>query len=168
MFCPKCGKSEQTPETYCRQCGIYLTDYTKPFKKKIQPEEHLQVNTVLSLMSAVVSLTLAILLHIYFWGKGDTPIIIYITAGFMMAMFFWQAQTFWRTLLLKKHFKKRNINEKSSTEEKNEPRVFVAKPTNELLNEADLSNIVPTSVTENTTKSLDKVRSKKAEESNYQ
>ena len=44
MFCPKCGKSEQSPETYCRQCGNYLQDYTKPAKRENTPEQHLKAN----------------------------------------------------------------------------------------------------------------------------
>jgi hypothetical protein len=26
MFCPNCGASEQSPETYCKKCGAYLRD----------------------------------------------------------------------------------------------------------------------------------------------
>jgi hypothetical protein len=26
MFCPNCGASEQTPDTYCKKCGTYLRD----------------------------------------------------------------------------------------------------------------------------------------------
>ena len=69
MFCPKCGKSDQSPETYCRQCGNYQNDFDKPAKKTTTPEQHLTANTVLSLMTAITSLTLAISLYAIFLGK---------------------------------------------------------------------------------------------------
>ena len=106
MFCPKCGNADQQPETYCRQCGSFLPDFDKLTKKPISPQEHLKANSWLSLMTAIVSLILAILLYSIFLGKADTPIIIYITGGFLIAMCAWQVQNFWRTLLLKKHFKR--------------------------------------------------------------
>lgn len=161
MFCPKCGKADQTPETYCRQCGNYLHDYNKIAKKETSPEEHLTVNSVLSAMSAIVSLTLAILLHTFFWGKANTPILIYITAGFLTAMFFWQAQTFWRNILLRKHFKKQKNHAQSVSEKQSETPTFESKPTNELLPEANFENFVPPSVVENTTKHLNKVKREK-------
>ena len=155
MFCPKCGNADQQPETYCRQCGIFLVDFDKPTKKPISPQEHLKANSWLSLMTAIVSLTLAILLYSFFLGKNDTPAIIYITAGFLTAMCAWQVQTFWRTLLLKKHFKSPKNNKIVETESSNITPLYV-KPvqTNKLLVRADLSNLVPPSVVEDTTKHL--------------
>jgi hypothetical protein len=111
MFCPKCGNADQKPETFCRRCGIFLPDFDKLERKAIPPEQHLAANSVLSLMTALVSLTLAILLHAFFTSRDDTPPLIYITAGFLTAIFFWQAQTFWRTRQLKKHFPKRKKRE---------------------------------------------------------
>ncbi len=165
MFCPKCGKSEQSPETYCRQCGNYLQDYTKPPKRENTPEQHIKANIFLNLLTAITSLTLAIVLYVVFLPKEDTPMIIYITAGFLTAMTAWQIQTFWRTLLLRKHFKKRKADAAHQTaevtKENVEPPTFESIPTRELLNEADLSNIVPSSVTENTTRHLkEKVKRK--------
>ena len=108
MFCPKCGKSDQIANSYCRQCGSFLPDFDKIKKREISPEEHLKINFVLNLMTAFVSITLAILLYSFFLGGENTHPLIYITAGFLTAMFFWQAQVFWRTLQLKKQFPKRN------------------------------------------------------------
>src|SRR5215204_3258767 len=103
MFCPKCGKADQSPETFCRQCGNYLPDFDKPARKQTTPEEHLKATAALNLMTAIVSATLAILLYLFFFNRLDTPVIIYITAGFLIAITAWQIQTFWRTLLLRKH-----------------------------------------------------------------
>ncbi|CAN5282677.1 hypothetical protein BH10ACI1_BH10ACI1_21370 [soil metagenome] len=154
MFCPKCGNADQQSDTFCRKCGTFLPDFDKVKKKEISPEEHLNANCVLVLMSAVVSLTLSILLYAFFLGKEDTPILIYITAGFLTVMFFWQAQTFWRTVLLKRQLKKRNPQPtaENAADESNPP--VKAVKTRELLNEADLKDAVPASVVENTTRKL--------------
>jgi len=160
MFCPKCGKADQQPETFCRQCGNYLLDYDKPAKRRHTPEDHIKANTVLNLLTAITSLVLAILLYSVFLGKQDTPVLIYVTAGFLTAMFFWQVQTFWRTILLKKHFKKKKIEGVNRTENPIKVPNLEAPEIKELLNEADFSNNVSASVIENTTRKL-KVRNSK-------
>lgn len=155
MFCPKCGNADQTPETFCRQCGIFLPDFDKLERKEIPPEEHLKANSVLSLMTAIASGTLAILLHAFFIsGTENTPPLIYITAGFLTAMFFWQVQTFWRTRLLKKQLPKRKKKETVKTEALDTNSLIESAKTKELLNESDFSNAAPPSVIENTTKHL--------------
>lgn len=148
MFCPKCGNADQKIDTFCRNCGTFLPDFDKLKSKENTPEAHLKANTFLSLMTAIVSLTLAILLYSIFLGKADTPIIIYITAGFLIAMFFWQAQSFWRNLLLKKQFPKRNVETIHEIKD---------AQTGNLLNEPDFENFIPASAIEATTKNLDKI-----------
>ena len=156
MFCPKCGNADQTPETYCRRCGSFLPDFEKGLKKKTTPEEHIKANAVLSLMTAAASLTLSILLFSIFLNRQDTPAIIYVTAGFLLTITAWQIQTFWRTMLLRKHFKK-TPSKTGSNEDPVKP-LSEAKTTNQLLPEADLENHVPASVVERTTRKL-KVKS---------
>lgn len=150
MFCPKCGKADQKENTYCRQCGAFLPDFDKIKKRETPPEEHLKIASILNLMTAVVSISLAVTLYAIFLGRADTPVVIYVTAGFLTAMCAWQVQTFWRTLKLKKQFPKRNISSEDSENEK----ILHSKPTAELLNEADFEDFVEASVTENTTKNL--------------
>lgn len=155
MFCPNCGKPDQQENTFCRQCGTFLPDFDKLKKRETSPEEHLKIATVLNLMTAIVSISLAIALYAIFLGREDTHVIIYITAGFLTAMCAWQVQTFWRTLKLKKQFPKRKISSEDSESEK----ISKAEPTKELLNEADFEDFVEASVTENTTKNLtEKIR----------
>src|SRR5471030_2237280 len=105
MFCPKCGNPNQSPETYCRQCGTFLPDLSKASKRESPPEEHIKVNTVLSLMTVVVSFTLAILLYALLGFRDSTPPIIYAAAGLLIAMGSWHIQTFIRTRKLKKQWK---------------------------------------------------------------
>lgn len=147
MFCPKCGNADQTPETYCRRCGTFLPDLDKPTKKQQTPEEHLKANFVLNLMTIVVSFSLAIALYAIFLGRNDTHWVIYLTAGFLIAIGAWQIQTLWRTILLKRHFKKNKATQKAVLE----TSVTTA---GKLLDRADLENVVPASVTDHTTKHL--------------
>ena len=151
MYCPKCGKPDQTPDAFCRQCGNYLPDFDQLKKKEISPEEHLKANSFLNLLTAVVSLALAVTLYVIFLGRADTHWIIYLTAGFLTAICAWQVQTFWRTQLLKKHFRR----QKELRKEVPAPAApTLSTPTTELLPEADLRDFVPASVTERTTRDL--------------
>src|SRR5215471_15364793 len=107
MFCPKCGKPEQLPETYCRQCGLLLPDLSKPVKHEHPPEVHLMANKILNGLTTVVSFTLAVLLYLFLgFGPGTHPL-IYVTFGLLIAMGCWHIQTFIRTLQLTKQWKRR-------------------------------------------------------------
>lgn len=149
MYCPNCGNADQQVNTYCRKCGKYLPDFDKIKQRETPPEVHLKANSILNIMTAVASITLAILLYVFFLGEENTPVIIYITAGFLTAMFAWQVQVFWRSLILKKQI----ILPKRAEDEEN-AKELESVPTKELLNEADFSDIVPASVAEYTTKNL--------------
>jgi len=153
MFCPNCGNADQLPETFCRQCGTFLPDFDNPKHRKTTPEEHLKVNTVLNFMTAIACMTLAIVLYAYFLGKAETPVIIYITAGFLTAMFAWQVQIIIRTYKLKSHLKNRRVIENK----KENVNSIENKETAKLLNEADFTDLITPSVTEHTTKNLNKV-----------
>lgn len=145
MFCPNCGIGDQEKNTYCRKCGLFLPDFEKLKKRETPPEEHLKANSVLNIMTAVVSLTLAILLHVWFYGNENTPAIVFITAGFLFAMFAWQAQIFWRNLKLKKQI---IIPKRAGTDAK-EPAQKVKS-----LSEPDLENFVPANAAVKTTNKL--------------
>ena len=150
MFCPKCGNADQQENAYCRNCGMFLPDFDKVKNQRITPEQHLKANLVLNFMTAIASLALAIMLYVFVVGKGDTSPLIYVTAGFLTAMFAWQVQIIIRTFMLKKHF----VKNKPDDQSQNAIPKFENLKTRELLNEADFSNNVPTSVTENTTSKL--------------
>ncbi|MDQ3131152.1 MAG: hypothetical protein M3Q99_10375 [Acidobacteriota bacterium] len=153
MFCPKCGNADQRKNTYCRQCGIFLPDFAKEGKREISPEEHIKHNIVLSFMTAVVGLGLSVLLFSFFLGKENTPALIYVTAGFLIAMSAWQIQTLWRSFQLRKHFK-RQKNDVAEQLNQDSQNVFESVPTKELLNEANFADAVPASIIENTTSRL--------------
>lgn len=154
MFCPRCGKAEQRPETYCRQCGIFLPDLSKPVKRERPPEEHLTANTVLNLMTIIVSFTLSILLYAFLAFRSSTHPLIYVTAGLLIAIGCWHIQTFIRTRQLKKQWKRRfPLTETQAALNKTQPAIESAS-TSKLLDQADFTDTIPASVTENTTRHL--------------
>lgn len=156
MYCPNCGKADQQENTYCRQCGEFLSNKNNGFGGK-SPEDMIRTNLVLNLLSAIVSLSLALLLYLSFAFRPETEPLIYIVAAFLLAMCAWQFSTFIVGLKLRGTFKKR----RRELEEEKEQIQFKEAKTQEFLPEADFENIVPSSVTENTTKHLgEKVKRK--------
>jgi hypothetical protein len=151
MYCPRCGKAEQAPETFCRQCGLFLPDLSKPLKRELPPEDHLKANTVLNSLTIIVSLTLSFLL---FAVVPKTHPLIYVTAGLLIAIGGWHIQTLIRTQKLKKQWKRRTPLAGTEAGSPETERAFKSASTAKLLDHADLENAVPASVTENTTRHL--------------
>jgi len=154
MFCPNCGKGEQSPNSYCRSCGEFLPDLSKaklPSFFGNTPEEQIKTTLYLNLASALVSLVLAISLYVSF-DITDAPRVIFLTAAFLLAISGWQVSTFAIGLKLRKNFSSQRENA-AEIQTQNQAQFEPAK-TKELLNEANLENIVPNSITENTTRRL--------------
>jgi hypothetical protein len=151
VFCPRCGKAEQVPETYCRQCGLFLPDLSKLVKRELPPEEHLKANTVLNTMTIIVSFTLSFLLFAF--QPGSHPL-IYVTAGLLIAIGAWHIQTFIRTRKLKKQWKRRTPLSEIQVASSEPPAAFKSASTAKLLDQGDLADTMPASVTENTTRHL--------------
>ena len=151
MFCPRCGKSDQLPETYCRQCGMFLPDLSKPIRREIPPEEHLKANTVLNAMTIIVSFTLSFLLFAVVPNKHP---LIYVTAGLLIAIGGWHIQTFIRTQKLKNQWKRRTpLREIQTAPSETQPELKSAS-TGKLLGEGETAATLATSVTEHTTRHL--------------
>ncbi len=149
MYCPKCGNPDQASETFCRGCGIFLPDLEKVRKSANTPEVHVLANTVLSGMTIAVSLMLSVLLFAVLAFRPETHLLIYVTAGFLIAIAAWHIQSLWRLLLLRKHFKdteKRRLASLGQIQEQQE--------TQNLLEDADMSSIVMPSITERATRDL--------------
>ncbi len=149
MYCPKCGRADQEPETFCRQCGIFLPDLSKPLKKGQTPEDHVRANIVLSSLTVVVCLTLSILLYTMLGFTPQTHPLIYVTGGMLLAISCWHVQTLWRSILLRRHFR----NKKTPGVEANPS----GEPGNQL-SAARFDDLAPPSVTDRTTKQLEEVR----------
>lgn len=148
MFCPKCGAAEQEIEAFCRDCGFFIPDFEK-VSRETPPEEHLKLNITLNVMTAIASLTLAILLYAIFLGRSDTHFIIYVTAGFLTAMFAWQAQVFWRNLKLRKQIVPPNRAANS-----NLSKELKSAQSRKSLDPADFADAVPANFGAKTTSKL--------------
>ena len=147
------------PETYCRQCGLYLLDFSKPLKRVSPPEEHLKANTVLSVMTIATSFILSFLLVLTLGFRSFTHPLIYVTAGILLAIGGWHIQTLIRTLMLKNQWKQRTpLNEHPSAL----PVSFKSETTGKLLHQADFAEVIPVSVTEHTTRHLAETPQKKS------
>ena len=147
MYCPRCGKAEQAPETYCRQCGLLLPDLSKPLKRELPPEDHLKANAFLNALTVIVSFTLSILL--FSIQPGRHPL-IYATSGILIAIGAWHIQTLIRTLKLKKQWQRRT----PLTEAAGNAPAIKSASTAKLLDQANYADTIPASVTENTTRHL--------------
>jgi hypothetical protein len=151
MYCPRCGKAEQVPETFCRQCGLFLPDLSKPVKRELPPEDHLKANMVLNSLTIIVSFTLSILL---FAVRPGTHPLIYVTAGLLIAIGAWHIQTLIRTQKLKKQWKRRAPLGEIEAGLPETKRAIKSASTAKLLDPADFANTVPASVTDSTTRHL--------------
>ena len=154
MFCPRCGKAEQLAESYCRQCGLFLPDLAKPAKREAPPEEHLKANTLLSVLTIIASFTLAILLYSMLGFRSTTHPLIYVTASLLLGMGGWHIQTLIRTQQLKKQWQRRTPLAEIEAAFREPSPAFKSATTVKLLDEADLADAVPASVTESTTRQL--------------
>ncbi|MFT3745218.1 MAG: hypothetical protein QM785_13105 [Pyrinomonadaceae bacterium] len=150
MFCPKCGKAEQVPETFCRQCGVFLPDLTKPIKRSLTPADHVKANLILNAMTVVTCFVLAAMLYTMVAFRADTHWVIYLTAGLLIAMGCWHTQTLWRSILLRRHFNKQQRDLETSVE-----TLSLSAATENLLDQAEFENFVPASVTDRTTRQLE-------------
>lgn len=158
MFCPKCGKGEQAPNAYCRQCGEWLPDLTKRGRKSFggdSPDESLKISLFLSAMSSIVALLFSLWLYATYLGKENVPAIIYLTAAFLLAIAGWQASNFYIAFKLRRNLARRRSG--SFAPQTNELRG--ASQANAALPAADDSQFVQTvgSVTENTTELLEPI-----------
>ena len=146
MFCPKCGKPDQSAETYCRQCGTFLPDLSKPLVAITKPEEHVKANLVLGSMTVLTSFTLAVLLYVFFFGLPEVPPVIYVMFGLLLAMGAWHIQTVWRSILLRRHFRQKGSFDTRNANDGNNP--------NRQLGDANFELFHPASVTDRTTRQL--------------
>ena len=78
MFCPKCGKGEQAPDSYCRNCGEFLVDATDDASLMNRmlgisnPEKQLKFALTVDLVTAIVSGLLLFALMGYFDGAYNS------------------------------------------------------------------------------------------------
>src|SRR5919106_5204554 len=105
MFCPNCGKGEQTPDSYCRSCGDFLvsTANSTSLLSRIlgisNPEKQVKFTLTIDLVTAIVSGLLLFFLMGYFDGMASktglpTPPIVYLVYVFLGLVCAWQLLSF--------------------------------------------------------------------------
>ncbi len=153
MFCPNCGKSEQIPNSYCRQCGEFLNFKGGSISKYggNSPLENLSSINGLSLIGAVFSLFAAVWMYA---TKMNIPFVLYFAIAILICNAAWHFSNFFVGVKLKRRLK---TARQELTQPQNQVQSAVTK---ELLPEPDLSGFVPASITENTTRELAEVKIK--------
>jgi uncharacterized membrane protein YuzA (DUF378 family) len=155
MFCPKCGKGDQSADSYCRSCGDFLigpAQHTSLMNRLLgitNPEKQVKFTLTIDLVTAIVSGFLLFFLMGYFDAVHDktgatTPPIVYLVYIFLGLVSAWQMLSFTvgTTYRKKLNAAKRTLDQTG------------ARPS---LPEADERNVVANSITEQTTRTLDKV-----------
>ena len=156
MFCPKCGKSEQAPDSYCRSCGTFLVDPTNSLSlvnrilRINHPERQVKFTMTVDLVTAIVSGLLMFFLMGYFdatYKKTGipTPWIVYLVYVFLGLVSAWQLMSFTVGAALR-----RKLNTRKNA-------AVLGNQNRESLPPADEKNVVANSITEQTTRHLDKV-----------
>jgi len=146
MYCPKCGNPDQAAGAYCRNCGVYLFDASKPAESVHWSGENINVPTFVGALRPAVCFISAILLYaVVGWQPGANRIIP-ITAVILFAMGVVQAQALRKTLSLKKRLKTAALIAHNDAINAN------------LLVPPNFADLVPDSVTSHTTKQLSKER----------
>jgi len=155
MFCPKCGKGDQTADSYCRSCGEFLigpAQHTLLMNRILgitNPEKQVKFTLTIDLVTAIVSGFLLFFLMGYFDAVHDrmgatTPPIVYLVYIFLGLVSAWQLLSF----TVGTTYRKKLNAAKKMIDQTN---------TRAALPEADQKNVVANSITEQTTRNLDKV-----------
>jgi hypothetical protein len=156
MFCPKCGKGEQASDSYCRSCGEFLVDPTNSASlvNRIlgisDPERQVKFTLTIDLVTAIVSGLLLFFLMGYFDGSfkktgTPTPPIVYLVYVFLGLVSAWQLLSFTVGTTFRK---KLTAGKKTAV---------LGSQSRESLPPADEKNVVANSITEQTTRNLEKI-----------
>mgnify|MGYP003287817287 CR=1 FL=1 len=158
MFCPNCGKGEQTPDSYCRSCGDFLVSAANSTSLATRifgignPEKQVKFTLTIDLVTAIVSGLLLFFLMGYFDGAyartgAPTPPIVYLVYIFLGFVSVWQLVSF----TVGTAYRKKLTAAKKTALSQDQPYARGSLPP------ADVKNVVANSVTEQTTRNLDKV-----------
>jgi len=149
MFCPKCGSGDQSPESYCRACGGWLTDpdagRTQGLFRATSREEKIRKIRTLEMVSVGLSLTSAAIIFAFLFGTMDRGLLfLALACGIVVAVY--QAVNMYLG-----HKVTKTLPRQHSSERKGERDI----PAVELPARATRQLSVPASVTDHTTEILD-------------
>jgi hypothetical protein len=142
MYCPRCGKPEQVAETYCRNCGVFLFDASKPAETTEWWGDNIDIPTFVNALRAAVCFVFAILLYAVAGSQPDASRLIPITAVILFAMGVVQSDALRKTIRLRKRRKSHNLAEHNDA------------ITGKLLEPPNFADLAPDSVITPTTRQL--------------
>lgn len=90
MFCPKCGTREQSPESYCRNCGVWLVDpeANASIFRKSTPEQQIRKIRTLEVISIGMSLTSVAIIFAYLSAGLDRGLLfLAMTCGLVVIIY---------------------------------------------------------------------------------
>ena len=80
MFCPSCGKPDQSENSYCRQCGEFLSKGGPGFGG-VTPRDNINSISILSGIGAAVSVMIALWMY---KTRFSVPIVLYLGAAVLL------------------------------------------------------------------------------------
>lgn len=171
MFCPSCGKGEQSPNSYCRSCGEFLTDFSaksylvNTLLGGASPRAQVRLNFIINTVTGLAAALLLGFLNGHFdalyarTGEAPPRVINYVYV-FLGLVLVWQ----FFGLLVNSRLMKKLAGEKkqkkkalSDTEPAAEPPAVASPPTQRSLEPGHVDPNGPESVTQHTTKKLEKL-----------
>lgn len=166
MYCPKCGNAKQEPESYCRNCGDFLMDYsglsylTNKMLGGSRPTTQINVNLAINLITILTSFLLLGFLNGHYdalkerTGEGAPPV-IYLVYLFLIFISLWQLLS----LIVGARLRRKLNRKKAVSQLENLKRLqnnLTSKNTQELLQLEESHQTVPLSATDESTKILNK------------
>ena len=157
MFCPRCGKGDQETDSYCRHCGEFLVDASSRSSLVIRvlginnPEKQINLTLAIDLATAVISGFLLFSLMGYFNATEKisgipTSRLVYVLYAFLGLVCVWQLFSFTVGTTYKRKLRARRQAHMKSTSQ-----VVESLPA------ANSSDATPITITEETTRNLERV-----------
>lgn len=148
MFCPNCGNPDQEENSYCRQCGEFLVSSKRLGAFNfggVTPRQNVNAISLLSLIAALISLFAAIWMYI---TRFNLPLALFFGAAVLLCNAAWHLSNIYTARKLASRILK------SPKDETRHRQEIHGAPTKDLLEPADMSDHIPATVTEDTTRHL--------------
>lgn len=151
MFCSKCGAADQSPDSYCRQCGEWIADNSRRRGRFGRSSREHKIGKMRMLQIVSVGLSLAsALIIINFLNGGDAGLLnVAVMCGFLVAAYQIATIIIGRKVLTPNKQDHENQTEYIKPLADIQPNVLNAADTGEF--------VTPRSVIENTTELLEPV-----------
>ena len=170
MFCPNCGKGEQSPDSYCRSCGEFLKDFSaksyliNTLLGGTSPRAQIRLNLIINMVTGLAAALLLGFLNGHYDAlharTGEAPPrVIYYVYVFLGLVLVWQLFGF----VVNSRLMKKLVGEKKTkkalpaVEPAAEPTAVASPSTQRSLGPGRPDPNGPESVTQHTTKKLDKL-----------